>query len=364
MKILTVFNNKGGVGKTTLTYHLSCALSELGKKVLMIDLDPQSNLTLYGCSIEVLHNIWSKEDIFIDEGFNAGKDTVSEEGLKEILSSTRTIHFLLKPTEDGFDDLSELPPPLHLYDNLDLIPGRLTLHQYEDKISSRWNDAYSGDVLAIRTITQIRNIAHKYAEKYGYEYVIIDTSPSLGTLNKVIISTADGFMIPALPDMFSLYGIRNIGNSLRNWKKNLDTIYSLISSEKRKSFPEKSIQFLGYTIYNAKRYSGGNMNLALAHYNYVKQIPDTIKEFIPSDLYTNIPSETISEIIGHESIMHAHNTVSSMSQKYRCPFWKVPSADLDAEDRGTIIGNKAIYENTQQAYIAFAQSFLERVDAI
>ena len=61
----------------------------------------------------------------------------------------------------------------------------------------------------------------------------MDTSPSLGTLNKVIISTVDGFIIPCFPDMFSLYGIRNIGRSLESWKRELDVIYSLISNEKR-----------------------------------------------------------------------------------------------------------------------------------
>ena len=47
MKSIAVFNNKGGVGKTTLTYHLGCALAELGHKTLLVDLDPQSNLTLF-----------------------------------------------------------------------------------------------------------------------------------------------------------------------------------------------------------------------------------------------------------------------------------------------------------------------------
>ena len=65
MKLISVFNNKGGVGKTTLKYHLACALAELGKKVLMLDLDPQCNLTIYGLDSESLHKIWQDEDGFI-----------------------------------------------------------------------------------------------------------------------------------------------------------------------------------------------------------------------------------------------------------------------------------------------------------
>ena len=77
MKILSVFNNKGGVGKTTLTYHLSHALSEMGHKVLMIDADPQCNLTIYSITEEVIHDIWKKEDQFIDEGMDATKNKMT-----------------------------------------------------------------------------------------------------------------------------------------------------------------------------------------------------------------------------------------------------------------------------------------------
>lgn len=54
MKIVSLFNNKGGVGKTTLAFHLSWILSEMGKKVLMIDLDPQCNLTIVVFMREIL----------------------------------------------------------------------------------------------------------------------------------------------------------------------------------------------------------------------------------------------------------------------------------------------------------------------
>ena len=85
MKLLTIFNNKGGVGKTTLLYHLACALTELGKKVLLIDLDSQCNLTLYGIDVENLHEIWKSEDVFFDEGYEYGKNTMSTEEFKKFI---------------------------------------------------------------------------------------------------------------------------------------------------------------------------------------------------------------------------------------------------------------------------------------
>src|SRR5260221_4304103 len=131
MKILSVFNNKGGVGKTTLTYHLSYALSELGHRVLMIDADPQCNLTIYSIPEETIHDIWEAEDPFIDEGMDATKKGLTPDELKAVLSTSRSLHFIVKPTEEGTGELDALPPPHRLTTSLDIIPGRLSLHTFE-----------------------------------------------------------------------------------------------------------------------------------------------------------------------------------------------------------------------------------------
>lgn len=73
MKIISVFNNKGGVGKTTLTFHVAHALSEMGYKILLIDADPQCNLTICSLDQEYIHKIWEMEDPFIDEGYESSK---------------------------------------------------------------------------------------------------------------------------------------------------------------------------------------------------------------------------------------------------------------------------------------------------
>jgi cellulose biosynthesis protein BcsQ len=67
LKTISVFNNKGGVGKTTLTFHLGNALAELGNKTLVIDLDPQCNLTILGLTEETLDQVWHAEEAFIDD---------------------------------------------------------------------------------------------------------------------------------------------------------------------------------------------------------------------------------------------------------------------------------------------------------
>lgn len=367
MKLLSLFNNKGGVGKTTLAFHLSSSLAELGKKVLMLDLDPQCNLTIFGMDEEKLHSIWEEEDSFIDvRGFDETKKKMTAEEFQEINSNPRTIHYLLKPTEEGTGELSALPPPINIRQNLDLIPGRLTLHMYENKVAERWSGAYQGDPLAIRTITKIRAIAQGFTKAHHYDYIIVDTSPSLGALNKIIISTVDGFLIPCLPDMFSLYGIRNIGNSLSQWKKELDTIYQLISDEKRKNFPDKFVQFLGYTIYNARKYKNASAwDLAQAHYYYAEQIPATIEKYIKSEVRENLSDKMIKDPIGLTSVMHSHSTLPGMAQKYKTPIWDIPSlTNLDRDDISTIRGNRDKYEGTKKAYASFAEDLIKRLKTL
>ena len=359
--IITIFNNKGGVGKTTLTFHLAHALGEMGKKVLLIDLDPQCNLTIFSLGMEEIHDIWAPEDDFIDD-FAASLAKFKDRDFVKLIKMPRTIHFALKPTEDGTGELDTLPPPAELTDNVHLIPGRLTLHLFEAKIGERWSGIYQGDPLAIRTATRVRQLSYEYTKKYDYDLVIFDTSPSLGALNRHLLTLADGFLIPCSPDLFSVYGIRNIASALSVWRKQFDSIFHLLSDSKRSQFPESFVKLIGYTIYNAKRYSGSlnDLDLAQAHYNYAKQIPVTIEHYL--DPENSLPFEgLLSDSIGGNSVIHSHNTFPSMAQKYHQPMWLLPDVDLEQEDKNTIAGNRERYRKTQRAYQEFAKDFLGRV---
>jgi cellulose biosynthesis protein BcsQ len=376
MKIISVFNNKGGVGKSTLSYHLGYTLSELGHKVLMVDLDPQCNLTISAMMEDRLHRIWEEEDSFIEDYERAFVQN------PEIIDSPRSIHFILKPTEDGISEPLNLPPPYPIAANIDLLPGRLSLHKYENKIAERWSGVYQGDNLAIRTVTNIRNICQRYATLNSYEYVLIDTSPSLGILNKVIMSTVDGFFIPAQPDMFSLYGIRNIGNALQLWQREFISIYSLISEEKRAKFPLHFVQFLGYTIYNAKKYTRDNepfnvYNLAQAHFQYVSRIPEIILEFIQVSNRINVSTDLIAKPIGGDAIIHSHNTFPAMAQALKCPMWKVPEeyAELENSNPDYLAllnqngfeynrGNNGRLREIKEKYILFTNDLLTRINSL
>lgn len=364
VKIVTVFNNKGGVGKTTLTYHLAHALGHLGKKVLLIDLDPQCNLTINALQVNQIEALWDAESQYVED-FQAAREA-DPEGFKAVIQTPRSIHFLLKPTEDGAADIDYCPPPVLLAPNVHLIPGRLTLHKFEAKIGERFGGVYQGDPLSIRTATKVRALAHEYARIHGYDAVIFDTSPSLGALNRNLLSLADGFMIPCAPDLFSVYGIRNIGDALRGWRAQFESIFHFLSDQKRSSFPQKFVRFMGYTIYNAKRYSKfeSDLNLAKAHHDYARRIPQTIDEAIDKENRLPLPG-LIDGSMGKNAVIHSHNTYPSMSQKYHVPMWELPTyPNLDPEDQVTIRGNQHLYFETLGKYVEFAKDFSARLDLL
>lgn len=364
MKIISVFNNKGGVGKSTLSFHLAHALAEKGIKTLIVDLDPQSNITLHCMTPSELEELWGNEQPYIDDFQSALEE--SNQTYDQFLETVRSVHCLLKPIEDGVYESFKISKIHEINKNLGIIPGRLSLHKYEDKISKSWSDSFMGDPQALRLISSIRNICLAAEEEHGYQIAIIDTSPSLGMLNRVIISTSTGFFVPCMPDMFSTFGITNIGQSLSMWKSQFDIMYGLLSDKKRNALPKNFVKFLGFTIYNAKPYSGRNeLDLSNAHYSYVQRIPGVITNHIPSECYASFDDAEISSPIGYKSVMHSHNTLTSMAQKYRLPIWQVPACqNLEVADKSTISGNRKDYLKTQDAYHAFADDLLKRLDKV
>lgn len=359
-----MFNNKGGVGKSTLSFHLAHALAEQGKKTLMIDLDPQSNLTLQCIEAAKLEALWKEEELYIEDFQDAQEN--SDKTFEEFVATPRSIHCLLKPVEDGVFDSFTLGEVYKLSPRLGLIPGRLSLHMFEDKLAKSWSDAFLGDPQALRLLTSIRTLCLEAQKKYGYEVAILDTSPSLGMLNRVVISMSTGFFVPCMPDMFSTFGLTNIGIALRSWRSQFSTMYSVLSDKKRGAFPPHFVKFLGYTLYNARKYAGQNeYDLATAHYGYAKRLPDVIAQRIPEECYSHLTQKVVAAPIGGQSIMHSHNTLPAMAQKYRLPMWNVPDySGLSRDDKSTVSGNRALYLEKKSMYHAFASDLMTRLSGL
>ncbi len=360
MKMIAVFHNKGGVGKSTLLFHTACALAEQGHKILMMDLDPQSNLSLYGIDDITLQDIWEKEENIITEGFPIGTNTFNT-SQNDIMNLPRTVHFLLKPVESGVDDYNILPPPVRLDKNLSLIPGRITLSQFEGILADRWSISPDENVLTIRTITQFRTIAKRYTEKYGYEYVFVDVSPSLGLLNRAIITSCDAFFMPATPDLFSMYGIRNIGQSLEKWKRSYQSLYNAVNQPLKALFAPTFVKFLGYTIYNARGRKDQPLGLAKAHRDFAECIPEEVERWISKEEISPKIGYHIRDSIGGNAVWGSHNTYPAMAQKYKCPMWLIPTINLEESDKFTVNTNKARFIATQEAYYKFVNDLIKRI---
>lgn len=172
-------------------------------------------------------------------------------------------------------------------------------------------------------------------------------------------------MIPCTPDLFSVYGIRNIGQSLKEWRKQFETVYDVISSSKRSHFPDRFVKLIGYTIYNAKKYDGqsNQYKLAKAHNYYAQQIPKTIQQFIPQEIALPY-GKILNDSIGENSIIHTHNTFPSMAQRYHYPMWKIPDIEIESDDQNTVRGNAQKFRDTQKSYHIFAQDVLSRMDLV
>lgn len=193
MKTIAFFNNKGGVGKTSLVYHLSWMMAERGIPVLAVDLDPQANLSAMFLSEERLEEIWPD----------------SEE-------HPATIYGAVRPILRGIGDIA--PPPVELIaPNLFLLPGDLGLSRFEDKLSDAWPRCHNADEAAFRTMTAFHRLMQELARDRA-ELVLIDVGPNLGAINRSALIAADHVCIPLALDLFSLQGLKNLGPALMEWR--------------------------------------------------------------------------------------------------------------------------------------------------
>lgn len=188
------FNNKGGVGKTSLAFHLGWMFCELGHKTLLVDLDPQSNLSAFALREERLEELWS-----------AGKD----------------ISRAIAPVLDG-DSVVSQPHVENLADkgpSPGLLVGNPELSTREDEISQSWTNCLAGRKKAFRDVLVFAHLIAKGAEIHGAEYALVDVGPNMGAINRSALIACDFVVIPLSMDLFSLWGVKNVANRLKQWRK-------------------------------------------------------------------------------------------------------------------------------------------------
>jgi chromosome partitioning protein len=205
--VIAFFNNKGGVGKTSLVFHLSWMYADLGLEVIAMDLDPQANLTAAFLDEERLEELWPEgpHPLTISGAVRplvTGEGDISEPVLEPI-----------REVPDPFPQVSSFST-----ETLHLIVGDLGLSAFEDELAESWSKCLSGSPRAFRVVSAFHRLARRAADRREADVVLMDLGPNLGAINRAALIAADYVVFPLSADLFSLQGLRNLGPTLRTWR--------------------------------------------------------------------------------------------------------------------------------------------------
>jgi cellulose biosynthesis protein BcsQ len=229
---LAIFNHKGGVGKTTLTMNIGATLAGRGRRVLLMDTDPQCNLTSYLVAEDVMDDLLDRSDS------DAGATIWS--ALRPVSEATGAVR-LVSPIEPGIE-------------NLFLIPGDIRLSEFEVDLNDFWAQSLQRKPRGIRGTTAISDLVSQLCENFGIDYVLYDSGPNIGALNRAILLDCDYFVVPVACDLFSLRALKTLGRTLVDWISQWETIADLAPADM--SLLPGTPRFLGYIPEGFKVYAG------------------------------------------------------------------------------------------------------------
>lgn len=304
--VLTFFNNKGGVGKTSLIYHLAWMFAALQKKVVIVDLDPQANLTAAFLNEDQIEQLWETPAI------------------------GTTIYHCLQPLM-GVGDIAN-PVLQHVAANLYLLPGDVNLSAFEDSLSGEWPDSMADRNLyrPLRILSSFWQLTQRAAQQVQADLVLVDIGPNLGAINRSALIATDYVAIPLGADLFSLQGLKNLGPCLRDWQKAWKKRVENWQDNKEKALhpdfelPQGRMQAIGYLC---QQHSVRLDRPVQAYDKWVQRIPAVYRKSV-LDL-----DESTDNIVRQEddpyclaTIKHYRSLVP-MAQERRKPIFNLSSAD-------------------------------------
>lgn len=249
-------NNKGGVGKTTLAFNCATYFAEQGYKTVLVDLDPQCNLSR------------------LTLGDNNYTDTLFSATYQDVYS-------MLKGVVEGGSDVNftvNFIPDPRGNKNLFLLKGSVNLSLYENVLVAAYGQAAAGQQLGYFQISAIDRFLREKGLNEEIDLFVVDTSPSLSLLNRVIFLGADYFVVPMMPDAFSVQGIENLGTVFEEWKQNWkNTGRALASNTENKYVLSGDGLFIGYIINSYNVYGQQPIK---DHRHWIGEIPAKVKQYL------------------------------------------------------------------------------------
>lgn len=201
---IAFFNHKGGVGKTTLTFNIAATLASLGKTVLLVDSDPQCNLTAYTIEDSVVDDLLDHSDT----------------------PRGKTIWSAVKPIVEAEGNV-RVVKPYERRSNLFVLPGDVRLSEFEQELTHLWGDCFQRKIKGFKGTTALSILVNSIAADIKCDFVFYDSGPNIGPLNRIILLDCDYFIIPAGCDLFSVRALKTLGQTLAKWIREWETISDL-----------------------------------------------------------------------------------------------------------------------------------------
>lgn len=294
MKTVAFFNNKGGVGKTSLVYHLAWMLADRGVRTLAVDFDPQANLTAMFLDENRLEELWPDDD------------------------HPQTVYGIIRPILRGIGDIAS-PHVEKITPNLGLIAGDLGLSRFEDKLSDAWPRCHNRDESAFRTMTAFHRLILE-GSTWGAEIVLVDVGPNLGAINRSALIASDQVVLPLAPDLFSLQGLKNLGPTLREWREVWAEL--LPKAPQDVPMPRGTMQPVGYVV---MQHSIRDSRPVKAYQRWMARIPSVYREAVLTESSANSPS--VADDPYNLALLRHYRSLMPMAMDARKPMFFLKSAD-------------------------------------
>ncbi len=315
--IIAFFNNKGGVGKTSLVYHLAWIYHDLGLRVVAADLDPQANLTAAFLEEERLEEIWL------------------------LNNQPNTVYRCVQPLVRGVGDIA-VPRLEDISPGLSLLVGDLFLSGFEGNLSTEWPGCMDRKELSFRMTSAFWRLIQYTISAYSPNVILLDLGPNLGAINRAAMIASDYVVVPLSPDLFSLQGLQNLGPTLRRWRSEWHERIKKNPSNDLK-LPIAKMQPVGYVVLQHLQHSSRPDKPAKAYQRWIDRIPSTYRRTILDMPETE---QNINDDVYCLALVKHYKSLMPLAQAAHKPIFRLTSAD--GAVGGSIQAAKNAYQDFEQ----------------